>query len=122
MDRAGVATWMEAFRRAWVSNDPVEVADLFSEDAVYVLDAFDRPWQGREDIVRRWTAGISQDVELEWEIQALDGDVAVVHWVVVTRNAGDPVSVQYDGILVIRFASDGRCRDLREWYFRREMR
>jgi uncharacterized protein (TIGR02246 family) len=113
---------MEAFRRAWVSNDPVEVADLFTEDAIYVSDAFSRPWRGREDIVRRWTAGISQEVELEWEIEALDGDVAVVHWVVVTRNAGDPVSVQYDGILVIRFASDGRCREFREWYFRREMR
>ena len=122
MDRAGVATWMEAYRRAWVSNDPAEVADLFTEDAVYVIDAFAKPWVGRDEIVHRWTAGISQQVDLEWEIQALDGDVAVVHWVVVTRNAGDPVRVQYDGVVVLHFAGDGRCRELREWYFRREIR
>lgn len=122
MERAGVATWMESYRRAWISNNPVEVADLFTADAVYVLDPFTETWRGREEIVRRWTAGISQEVELEWEIQALDGDVAVVHWIVVTRNAGDPVRVQYDGVLVLRFASDGRCREHREWFFRREMR
>ncbi len=113
---------MEAYRRAWISNDPAQVGDLFADDAVYVVDPFTPPWQGREDIVHRWTAGISQQVEMEWEVQALDGDVAVVHWIVVTRNAGDPVRVQYDGLLMLRFAADGRCREHREWYFRREMR
>jgi uncharacterized protein (TIGR02246 family) len=121
VDRARVATWMEAFRRAWISNDPVEVADLFAADAVYVIDPFADAWVGRDEIVRRWTAGISQQVELEYEIQALEGDVAVIHWVVVTRNAGDPVRVQYDGVVLLRFAGDGRCRELREWYFRREL-
>jgi uncharacterized protein (TIGR02246 family) len=121
VDRARVATWMEAFRRAWISNDPVEVADLFAADAVYVMDPFADAWVGRDEIVRRWTAGISQQVELEYEIQALEGDVAVIHWVVVTRNAGDPVRVQYDGVVLLRFAGDGRCRELREWYFRREL-
>ena len=121
MDRAGVATWMESYRHAWESNDGSEVGDLFTPDAVYALDAFAQPWVGRDEIVRRWTAGISQDVEMEFEIEALEGDVGVVHWVVVTRNAGDPVRVQYDGIIVLRFAADGRCREAREWYFRREL-
>ena len=122
MERAGVATWMESYRRAWISNDAVEVRDLFTEDAIYVQDPFTETWRGRDEIVRRWTAGISQEVALEWEIQAIDGDIAVVHWDVVTRNAGDPVRVQYDGVLVLRFAADGRCREHREWYFRRELR
>jgi uncharacterized protein (TIGR02246 family) len=121
VDRAGVATWLEAYRRAWISNDPVEVADLFSKDAVYVLDPFSSPWRGREEIVRRWTAGISQDVEMTWQIEAMDGDTAVVHWNVITRNTGDPVRMQYDGVLVLRFAADGRCRDHREWFFQREL-
>jgi hypothetical protein len=122
VDRAGVATWLEAYRRAWISNDPVEVGDLFTKEAVYLSEPFTQPWLGREEIVRRWTAGISQEVEMTWDIQAIDGDVAVVRWIVVTRNAGDPVRVQYDGVLVLRFAGDGRCRDHREWYFRRELR
>jgi len=29
--------------------------------------------------------------------------------------------VEYDGVLMVRFAPDGRCAEHREWYFRREL-
>ena len=64
VDRAGVATWMDAYRDAWISNDPAEIGALFTDDAVYSIDAFAEPWRGREEIVRRWTAGIAQQVAL----------------------------------------------------------
>jgi uncharacterized protein (TIGR02246 family) len=80
MDRAGVEAWMDSYRQAWVTNDPAQVAALFTEDAVYSQDAFRSDWHGREEIVRRWTAGISQDVEMSSEVWAVDGDVALVHW------------------------------------------
>lgn len=121
MDRAGVAAWMDGYRRAWVDNDPDQVEALFTEDAVYAADAFQPVWNGREEIIRRWTAGISQDVDMDADVWAVDGDLALVHWNVTTRNHGDPVAVEYDGVLVLRFAGD-RCRELREWFFRRETR
>ena len=121
MDRPGVVAWMEGFRRAWVANEPDQVESLFTEDAVYSLDAFQPPWRGRDEIVRPWTAGISQDVEMDAQVWAVDGDVALVHWDVTTHNHGDPVRVQYDGVLVLTFDGD-RCRELREWFFRRETR
>ena len=121
MDRAGVEAWMEGYRQAWIANDPAKVEALFTEDAVYSQDAFQPDWHGREEIVRRWTAGISQDVEMASEVWAVDGDVALVHWDVITRNHGDPVRVQYDGVLILRF-DGGRCREHREFFFRREMR
>jgi hypothetical protein len=58
----------------------------------------------------------------EWDIVALEDDRAVVHWLVITQNAGDPVRVQYGGMLVLRFAEDGRCAEHRGRYFRRELR
>jgi len=121
MDRAGVEAWMEGYRRAWVANDPDQVEALFTPDAVYAHDAFQPPWNGRDEIIRRWTAGISQDVEMDARVWAVDGDLALVHWDVTTRNHGDPVAVEYDGVIVLRFDGD-RCRDLREWFFRRELR
>ena len=51
----------------------------------------------------------------------MDGDLALVHWNVTTRNHGDPVAVQCDGVIVLRFDED-RCRELRGWFFRRETR
>jgi uncharacterized protein (TIGR02246 family) len=121
MDRAGVEAWMEGFRRAWVANDPDQVEALFTQDAVYVFDAFQPAWTGRDEIVRRWTAGISQEVQMDADVWAVDDDLALVHWDVTTRNHGDPVAVQYDGVIVLRFDGD-RCRELREWFFRRETR
>jgi hypothetical protein len=104
-----------------VANDPDQVEALFTQDAVYVFDAFQPAWTGRDEIVRRWTAGISQEVEMDADVWAVDDDLALVHWDVTTRNHGDPVAVQYDGVIVLRFDGD-RCRELREWFFRRETR
>ena len=120
VDRAGVATWMDAYRDAWISNDPAAVAALFTPDAVYSIDAFAEPWRGREEIVRRWTAGIAQQVAFTFEVVAVEEDVAVVHWNVFTQNVGDPIQVEYDGVLQLRFAPNGCCSEHLEWFFRRE--
>jgi hypothetical protein len=100
---------MEAYRAAWISNVPNEVAALFTEDAVYSVSPFTEPWIGRDEIVRRWVAGIQQDVEMTYDVLAADGDQAIIHWHVSTRNVGDPVRVEYDGVLVVRFAPDALC-------------
>ena len=111
---------MDAYRDAWISNDPAQIGALFTDDALYSIDAFAEPWRGREEIVRRWTAGIQQQVGMTFEVLALEEDVAVVHWHVFTQNVGDPIRVEYDGVLHLRFAPDGRCSEHREWFFRRE--
>ena len=63
----------------------------------------------------------TQDVEVDAQVWAVDGDLALVHRDVTTRNHGDPVAVQYDGVIVLRFDGD-RCRELRGWFFRRQTR
>jgi len=40
MDVEAVERWMEAYRAAWISNVPTEVAVLFAEDAVYAVSPF----------------------------------------------------------------------------------
>ena|SRR5213593_1436933 len=121
MDRAAVERWMDGYRDAWISNDADQVAALFTVDATYAVSPFTEHWVGRDEIVRRWTAGVQQDVEMTYEVLATEADLALVHWNVLTRNVRDPVRVEYDGILAVRFADDGRCRDHREWYYRREL-
>src|SRR5690348_14490498 len=121
MDRAGVEAWMEGYRRAWVANDPDQVEALFTPDAVYAHEAFQPPWNGRDEIIRRWTAGISQDVEMDRDVWAVGGDLALGHCDVTPRNHGDPLALEYAGLIVLRFDRD-RCRQLRQWFFRREAR
>jgi len=47
--------------------------------------------------------------------------VGVAHWNVRTRIPGEETGIEMDGILLITFAPDGRCRDHREWYAKRDL-
>ena len=121
MDAAGFRDWLDRYFAAWVSNDPADVADLFTEDATYTVGPFAQPWVGREEIVRRWTSGEQVDVEHRSEVLAIEGDLGVGHGNVRARSLGQNVRDEWDGILLITFAGDGRCRDHREWYARQEL-
>jgi uncharacterized protein (TIGR02246 family) len=120
MDRSGARAWLDRYFAAWVSNDPEDVAALFTEDAVYAVSPFAEPWVGRDEIVRRWTDGRQEDIVHDSEVLAVDGDVVVAHWHVRARNAGGPAVREWDGLLLLRFAADGRCAEHREWYAARE--
>jgi uncharacterized protein (TIGR02246 family) len=121
VDRSGALAWLDRYFAAWVSNDPEDVAALFTEDAVYAVSPFAEPWVGRDEIVRRWTSGRQEDVEHASEVLAVDGDVVVAHWHVRARTEGEASVREWDGLLLLRFASDGRCAEHREWYAVREI-
>ena len=46
MEIEAVDRWMEAYKAAWISNVPSEVAALFTDDAVYAVSPFAEPWAG----------------------------------------------------------------------------
>jgi len=113
--------WLERYFRAWVSNDPEDVAALFTEDAVYWVDPFREPRRGRDEIVRAWVSGPQDDVSYAYEPLGVTGDSGVAHWAVSSRTPGEPGKTELDGILLITFAGDGRCREHREWFSSRRL-
>ncbi len=119
MDIARFRDWLDRYFAAWVSNDPTDVAGLFTRDAVYAIGPFAEEWRGRDEIVRRWTSGQQEDVDARYEILATIGDRGMAHWNVTARGPGQPAWDEWDGILLITFATDGRCRDHREWLVHR---
>jgi hypothetical protein len=60
-------------------------------------------------------------VEHASEVLAVEGDVVIVHWNVRARSGEDAVLHQWDGILLLRFAVDGRCAEHREWFAMRDL-
>lgn len=114
-------TWLDGYFAAWASNDPSEVAALFTEDALYAVSPFRPPWEGRDRIVREWTSETQEDLDHASEIVTVDGDLAVAHWRVRARFGGAAQRTEMDGLLLLRFTPDGRCREHREWYVTREL-
>ena len=112
MDRSGVERWIEAYRQAWASDDPQEVAALFTEDAAYSPYPWPRGenlWRGRDQIVGKWLSRGDSKIgwRFEHEILAVEGDTAVIEgWTSYDRGEGEPWDEAYANIWVVDFAPD----------------
>lgn len=116
MKKTDVEKWLKGYVKAWKSNNPKEIAKLFTEDAYYSIGPFDEPWVGHEAIIDGWVSLGDQpsDWSFDYEVIAVDGDLGVMHGTTVYKSAGT-----FSNIWLMRFAKDGRCKDFREWFVRK---
>lgn len=120
-DRATAETWVRRYRTAWESNAADDIRALFTPDAVYVAFPADpSPFRGHDEIVDGWLENADEpgSTEFEFEVLAVDGEVAVVRCV-STYTSLDPVVV-FDNLFVVRLADDGRAREFTDWYVERK--
>src|SRR5512135_1855695 len=118
MERSDLAAWLDAYRHAWTTDDPADIAALFTEEATYSPWPFSTPWIGRDVIVAKWIArGDSQRTwQFEHEILAVDGDTGVVRGLTTYPAQGDDPEGIYSNIWLIRLEPDGRAREFAEWW------
>ena len=122
MDRSDVEHWIGAYLRAWKSDDPQDIAALFTEDVTYSPHPWPRDsnlWQGRDMVVRKWIE--RGDSKFGWrfehEVLAVEGDAAVIEgWTYYDPRPDDPRPDAYANVWLVRFAPDGRAREFVEWW------
>ena len=114
MGHDALERWVRQYLAAWASDDPDEIAALFTEDAEYHTGPFDEPWEGREKIVREWIARGDSDAqwEFDWSVVAFEDGVGVVQGHTVYTEPDR----EYSNIWLVRLAGDGRAREYREWW------
>jgi uncharacterized protein (TIGR02246 family) len=120
-ERASVEAWLAAYRHAWSTDDPEDVAALFTEDATYSPWPFSKPWEGRDAIVARWIErGDSKDPwQFEGDVVAVEGDTGVIRGLTTYPAHDDEAEDAYSNIWVVRLAPDGRARSFAEWWVQR---
>jgi len=118
MTERDLSAWLIAYGSAWERRDPDAAASLFSDDALYYEDPFNPPAVGTEGIRRYWadTTGTQRDVAFGHEVLALQGDRALVRWWATFVRIRTEARVELEGIVMLDFDADGRCRTLREWW------
>lgn len=119
MDREDLERWVQAYRRAWESNDPQDIAALFADDARYYTEPFHDPVSGREAIVADWLERKDQpgDTEFRHEVMAVCDDVGFVQgW----TKYHTPPPREYSNLWVIRLGPDGRASEFTEWWMKHE--
>ena len=114
MDRQLVDTWIEAYRRAWEQADAAAAGSLFSDDASYRSHPLQPAHAGRDGVAAYWSevTADQRDPRVRFGDPIVDGDRVAVEWWTTMLAGGDPITLA--GCLLLAFAADGRCRDLRE--------
>jgi ketosteroid isomerase-like protein len=125
--REHVDRWLADYVEAWKTYDRGQIAALFTEDVSYRYHPSDDPIEGRDEVIKAWRAegdhpeaGTRDEpgtYEASYRAVAVDGDVAVATGQSSYRDSPDgPVARIYDNCFVMRFDSDGRCREFTEWF------
>lgn len=111
-----VQEWVEAYGRAWQEQDADAVVALFTEDAEYRSSPFGEPGIGSAGIRDYWTRVTStqEDADVRMGTPIVAGDRVVVEWWATMRDEGEEITLP--GCLLLRFAPDGRCATLREYW------
>jgi uncharacterized protein (TIGR02246 family) len=111
---SAVTAWVERYLRAWESNDPAAIGDLFAEHALYYPKPDTEPWRGRDGIVAGWLERKDEPGSWTFRYQVLaeTADLAFVRgWTHYVEPPAD-----YSNLWVIRFDAAGRCMEFTEWW------
>lgn len=117
MNKQALDSWVQGYLKAWRSNARADIEALFTEDAIYLTQAFRQPWRGLAVIVEGWLS--RADFENNWSFDyhwvAIEGDTGVLEGVTTYHNENET----YANIWTIKLVADGRCYEYREHWVRR---
>jgi ketosteroid isomerase-like protein len=128
--REDVNRWLGDYVKAWKTYDRERIAALFAEDISYRYHPYGDAIVGRDAVVASWLGEGDQDeassrdepgtYDAFYRVVAVDGDMAVaIGSSTYYSEPGGPVDRIYDNCFVMRFSSDGRCREFTEWFMKR---
>ncbi len=115
--KSAVTEWMERLKAAWTTRDVEGAVALFRSTKRY----YERPFHAgttEEEIRKYWQDIVTlRNITLDYDVVAVDGDVACVHWVNRFFSPSDARDSLLDGVFVIHFDKNGNCVEFHQWWF-----
>lgn len=108
-----VRRWIDAYLRAWSSNDVDDIHALFTADAEYTTDPWKPATVGIEAITAEWLRRRDEadDFTFRWHQLARDGALTIVQGETVYRRG-----VTYSNLWLVALEPDGRAAAFTEWW------
>lgn len=118
LSMSDLAAWLDAYGDAWESRDADKAASLFAEDSSYQVTPYEIAHTGREGVRHYWESVTAnqRNVEFKFRPLSITGNTGIAHWSAQFDIEPDDVHIELDGIFVLEFDEDGKCRQLREWW------
>jgi ketosteroid isomerase-like protein len=109
--------WIDEYIRAWHEADAEAAGRLFTDDAIYCWHPLQPAAVGREGVEDYWrnVTATQQDQQVRFGSPVVSGNKVAVEFWTTLRNSGDEVTLA--GCMLLRFGEDGRCEELREYWF-----
>ncbi|SDT77146.1 nuclear transport factor 2 family protein [Actinoplanes derwentensis] len=109
-----VTAWVGKYRKAWESNDPEDIRDLFAEDAAYFTEPYAKPWVGREAIVTGWTARRDRPgtTTFSWHPLIVTEEMSII------EAATSYPERRYRNLWILRLDHTLLARQFTEWWMR----
>jgi len=107
---------IEAWQKAYLAGDARAIAELYEDDAIFVMPSSEIVAKGRDAIREAWAgliaAGQADSVDIIERDEQVVGDVAYAHQHGVIRGKvdGEPVEIPFRTTEVMRRGSDGSWR------------
>ena len=115
--------WLDAYNQAWLSYDPDEIGNLFSEDAEYRWHPWDEGEdvaRGRTQIVAAWLDGrdLAGTYRGEYHPLLVKDDQVIAQGIsyYYTNETQGTLDRAYHNLWVLRFNDEGQCCSFTEWY------
>jgi hypothetical protein len=118
MDNASVRQWLDKYKRSWEEQDTNLLVSLFTSDASYHPTPFTEPFRGTQELRKLWdTIKTRQaDNHIELDLWHVAPDRAVIQWTGrTTQIKSNNKKREGNGIFLLLFNADGKCRQLMEW-------
>jgi len=115
-----LARIFETYKRAWETRDADLVLTIFTEDAIYHEDPFDRPMAGHQAIRRYWKQATrdQRKIEFQWNPVCSAGNRHVVDWKASYTLVDGSGRAELRGGMIVELHGD-RIAHFREYWHRR---
>ncbi len=118
MNKGAFESWLDAYGRAWETQDSQAAAALFTEDATYQETPFAEPMRGRSAIRQYWSdaTGSQDKIGFGYEVLTCTGNLGIARWWASFTDTQSQAQVKLDGIFLVVMTGENRCKDFREWW------
>ena len=112
------SSWLEAYGRASIQNDPQASAELFARNAEYYETPFDMPMIGRDAIRKYWEIGAQalKDKEASYEVLSVKDNLGIARWQSKFTDVNSGKRFMLDCVFLVEFNNNDKCSVFREWW------